>query len=122
MIDEAAVGADEHLERTERRQLLNGLVDDLPEEKREVLRMVYNAELDIRDIAEQLGIPEGTVKSRMFHARRQLADRWSTGLRRVSNQVSRSTRSWAPSSICLYHRLRTIPSCLRSTRKNSSQR
>jgi RNA polymerase sigma-70 factor, ECF subfamily len=76
MIDESAVGADEQLERAERSQLLTGLVNELPDDKREVLQLVYNAELDIRDVAEQLGIPEGTVKSRMFHARRRLVDRW----------------------------------------------
>jgi RNA polymerase sigma-70 factor (ECF subfamily) len=76
MIDEAAIGADEQYETAERRQLLDGLVDELPEDKREVLRLVYDAEMDVRDVADHLGIPEGTVKSRMHHARRRLADQW----------------------------------------------
>ncbi len=76
MIDETAAGADEQFERAERRQLLDGLVDELPEDKREVMRLVYDAAIEVRDVAERLGIPEGTVKSRMHHARRRLADRW----------------------------------------------
>ena len=76
MIDDAAVGADEQYEHIERRQLLNGLVDELSEEKREVLRLVCDAEMDLRDVADHLGIPEGTVKSRMHHARRRLANQW----------------------------------------------
>ena len=75
MIDEAAVGADEQFERTERRELLDGLVDELPEDTREVMRLVYDAAFEVREVAERLGIPEGTVKSRMHHARRRLADR-----------------------------------------------
>ena len=76
MIDEAALGPDEQFEHVERRKLLNGLVDELPDEKRQVMRLVYDRELDVRDVADRLGIPEGTVKSRMYHARRHLADRW----------------------------------------------
>ncbi|MCH8839927.1 MAG: hypothetical protein IH831_04485 [Planctomycetes bacterium] len=41
------------------------------------MHLVYNAALDIRDVAEQLGIPEGTVKSRMYHARRHIAHRFA---------------------------------------------
>jgi len=64
------------LELAERRSLLRRLVLDLPEEKREVIRLIYEAEMDTREAAERLGVPEGTVKSRLHHARRRLAQEW----------------------------------------------
>ena len=51
-------------------------VEQLSEDKREVLRMVYDAEMEVREVAAELAIPEGTVKSRLYHARREVATRW----------------------------------------------
>ncbi len=76
MIDRAALGPDVQLERAEQRRILQALIDALPEEKREVFQMVYEDEVALREVAEQLAIPEGTVKSRLFHARKQLAEAW----------------------------------------------
>ena len=41
---------------------------------REILALRHFKELSYRDIAAALGIPEGTVMSRLFHARRRLRD------------------------------------------------
>ena len=41
---------------------------------REILSLRHFQELSYRDIARTLGIPEGTVMSRLFHARRRLRD------------------------------------------------
>lgn len=48
-------------------------LDTLPEAQREVLHLVFYENLTVRETAELLGVPEGTVKSRMHHARRKLA-------------------------------------------------
>ena len=76
MIDRAALGPDVQLERAEQRRILQALIDALPEEKREIFQMVYEDEVKLREVAERLAIPEGTVKSRLFHARKQLAEAW----------------------------------------------
>lgn len=76
LIDASALGPDALLEQAEQRGLLRRFIDELPEEKREILRMIHDAEMDIREIAERLGIPEGTVKSRLHHARKQIAREW----------------------------------------------
>jgi RNA polymerase sigma factor (sigma-70 family) len=44
----------------------------LPMVEREVLTLFYLRELSLEEIAEVLGIPVGTVKSRLFRARRML--------------------------------------------------
>jgi len=76
MLDAASLGPEAVYEQAERRDLIYRLVEDLPEEKREVIRLVHDAEMEIRDVADTLGIPEGTVKSRLYYARKQLAREW----------------------------------------------
>ncbi len=76
LVDAAALGADAVLEAEEQRRLLRGCMETLSEDKREVLRLVYDAEMEIRQVASELDIPEGTVKSRLHHARRELARQW----------------------------------------------
>lgn len=44
----------------------------LPEERRTVLALHYGEGYDVAEMAEILGIPEGTVKSRLHHAREAL--------------------------------------------------
>ncbi|MEZ4859891.1 MAG: RNA polymerase sigma factor [Caldilineaceae bacterium] len=76
MIDDAAIRPDAFLVEAERRRRFWQMVDTLPAEKRDVLQLVYNAEMDLHSVAKELGIPEGTVKSRLHHSKRQLAERW----------------------------------------------
>ena len=76
MIDASTLGPDEVLERSEQHNLLQRLVDQLSEEKQEVFRLIYDAHMETREVAAELGIPEGTVKSRIHHARRQIARSW----------------------------------------------
>ena len=76
MIDAASLGPEAMLEQAEQSELLQGLVDGLPEEKREVFRLVHEVEMDIRETAATLGIPEGTVKSRLHYTMKRLAREW----------------------------------------------
>lgn len=50
-------------------------LDELPETQRQVLVLRFYADLPVRVIAQQLGIPEGTVKSRLHTAVRALRER-----------------------------------------------
>jgi len=45
----------------------------LPRRQREVTALRYYLGLDVREIAEELGIAEGTVKAMLFRARQSLA-------------------------------------------------
>ena len=44
----------------------------LPEELRMILTLYYGDEFTVKEIAEMLSLPEGTVKSRLFRAREAL--------------------------------------------------
>ncbi|RIK37812.1 MAG: hypothetical protein DCC55_23085 [Chloroflexi bacterium] len=76
LVDAAALEPPAVVEAAEQVQRLQKLVEELPEEKREVFRLVYDAEMDLRSVADQLGIPEGTVKSRLYYSKRYLMERW----------------------------------------------
>lgn len=76
LIDTASLGPDAMLEQVEQYELLRRLVDELPEEKREAIRLFYETEMGIREIAFTLGIAEGTVKSRLHYATKRLAQKW----------------------------------------------
>ena len=49
-------------------------MDRLSADHREVLDLVYYHEASVEEVAEIVGIPEGTVKTRLFHARKKLAE------------------------------------------------
>jgi RNA polymerase sigma factor (sigma-70 family) len=50
-------------------------VEDLPAAQREAIRLAYFDGPTYRQVAETLGIPEGTAKSRLWQGLRRLADR-----------------------------------------------
>jgi len=57
---------------------VSAAVDALPEKLRQVIVLAAIEGYDTREVAALLEIPEGTVRSRMFQARKQLAEslRW----------------------------------------------
>lgn len=72
-VDDAALGPDALCEQADRRGLLQRLVAELPEEKREVIHLVHDRDMGIAEVAAALNIPTGTVKSRLHHARKTMA-------------------------------------------------
>lgn len=49
------------------------LISRLPEEQQEAVRLFYLQERSVEDVAAMMDVPEGTVKSYLFRARRSLA-------------------------------------------------
>ena len=78
LIDPITRRPDQALEQLEWRERLQRLLRQLSEEKREVFHLAHDAEMDVREIAASLGIPEGTVRSRLHYARKQLAREWQS--------------------------------------------
>lgn len=73
---EEPAGGDETDElAAEEFDLLHAAVATLPPPDRETIVLFYLRELSLQEVAEVLGVPVGTVKSRLHRARRQLRER-----------------------------------------------
>ena len=77
MVDASALTPEAQLEIVEQQKRLGQLINALPPDKQDVFRMVYDDEMDLQGVADALQIPEGTVKSRLYHSRKRLSKQWS---------------------------------------------
>lgn len=59
------------------RELLRRLIDGLPEELRQPLVLSAIEEMNSREVAAVMGIPEGTVRTRVMRARAELKKRFA---------------------------------------------
>ena len=57
-------------------------IKELPPMQQEMLRLFYLDKYAIREIAQMINLPEGTVKSRLFHSRQLLKNK----LKEVSHE------------------------------------
>jgi RNA polymerase sigma-70 factor (ECF subfamily) len=55
-------------------EVLRKCLSALSQEHREIVDLVYYHEKSVEEVAEIVGIPENTVKTRLFYARRKLAE------------------------------------------------
>ncbi len=60
--------------KKDRSELLRQGIGNLSGKHREVVDLVYYHGKSVKEAAEIAGVPEATIKTRMFHARRRLAD------------------------------------------------
>jgi RNA polymerase sigma-70 factor (ECF subfamily) len=60
--------------KADRNEVLQRCLQKLSAEHREVIDLVYYHEMSVEQVAEIVGIPPNTVKTRVFHARRRLAE------------------------------------------------
>lgn len=51
-----------------------GLLERLPEQQRDIVTLYYLEERSVEEVARLMDLPEGTVKSHLFRARRALGD------------------------------------------------
>ncbi len=65
---------DAHLKSDQREELVRRLLAGLPEEERIVILLKEYQELTFREIAEVLDVPDGTVKSRLYHGLRSMRE------------------------------------------------
>src|SRR6266699_1357542 len=61
------------VQKTDKSRLLRRCIDALPTEYREIVDLVYYHELSVSEVGSVLRIPEGTVKTRLFNARKRLS-------------------------------------------------
>ncbi len=68
----AGAGADARIESEQRATAVRSLVSELPQHLGDTILLRYFEELSEREVAQRLGIPLGTVKSRLHHGMRRL--------------------------------------------------
>jgi RNA polymerase sigma-70 factor (ECF subfamily) len=61
-------------QKKDRAELLRRAIESLSPEQSMVIDLVYYHEKSVREAAEIVGVPEATVKTRMFYARKRLAE------------------------------------------------
>ena len=74
-IEASELRPDQEAEATDTSAHVRAALDTLPLKHREILSLRHFEDLSYADISLQIGIPEGTVMSRLYHARRRLAER-----------------------------------------------
>ena len=62
------------LDRNNTSAILRACIAKLSPDHREIINLVYYHEKSVEEAGEIIGIPQSTVKTRMFYARKQLAD------------------------------------------------
>ena len=62
------------LEKKDKSEILRQCMTSLSPEHREIIDLVYYHEKSVEEVAEIVAIPEATVKTRMFYARKKLAE------------------------------------------------
>jgi RNA polymerase sigma-70 factor (ECF subfamily) len=87
-VADSAADPDAAILSNERGALLRRCLGELSAEHREIIDLVYYQEKSIKEIADLLAIPDSTVKTRMFYARKRLA---------VLIEAAGADRSEAPS-------------------------
>jgi RNA polymerase sigma-70 factor, ECF subfamily len=73
----------ESLEREELQKVVQQTVEGMPEHLREILLLSYFHQFPYKEISDILGIPLGTVKSRLHAAVAHFAERWKNRIQRT---------------------------------------
>jgi RNA polymerase sigma-70 factor, ECF subfamily len=74
MIEDTADDPEVAVQKTERSALLQQCLKQLSIAHRQVVDLVYYHEQSIEEVAEIIGVPASTVKTRVFYARKRIAE------------------------------------------------
>ncbi len=91
--DESAPSPSDRFVAEERRQHFEIALERLSATDREILVLRHYQELSYREISEALEIPQGTVMSRLFHARKRLRVHLAPRIEDLLSQPSEGGRS-----------------------------
>jgi RNA polymerase sigma-70 factor, ECF subfamily len=73
-IADTADTPEEAIQKKDKSGMLREFLQSLSAEHREIIDLVYYHEKSVEEVAEIVGIPENTVKTRMFYARKRLSE------------------------------------------------
>ena len=84
-LSDGTPAADEQLAERQNQQLVQRLIAGLPVDLAQTLELSTVQELNSAEIAEVMKIPEGSVRTRLFRARKQLKEKLAVLLERKKN-------------------------------------
>ena len=73
-IEDPADNPEVTMQKTQRSAILQNCLAQLSPAHREIVDLVYYHEKTIDEVAEIIGVPQNTVKTRMFYARKRIAE------------------------------------------------
>jgi RNA polymerase sigma-70 factor, ECF subfamily len=73
-IEDGADNSEVLVQKSDKAEALRSVIERLSPEHKAVIDLVYYHEMSVREVGEVLSIPTNTVKTRVFHARKRLAD------------------------------------------------
>jgi len=73
-IQDTADNPEVAVQKKDKGEILRECLKSLSPEHREIIDLVYYHEKSVEEVAEIVGIPEATVKTRMFYARKRLSE------------------------------------------------
>lgn len=73
-IEDTADDPEVTAQKKDKSEVLRKCLAELSPDHREIIDLVYYHEKSVEEVAEIVGIPEATVKTRMFYARKKLAE------------------------------------------------
>ena len=73
-IEDPSDDPEETLAKKDKSAVIRKCLEGLSADHREIIDLVYYHEKSVEEVAEIVGIPENTVKTRMFYARKKLAE------------------------------------------------
>jgi RNA polymerase sigma-70 factor (ECF subfamily) len=73
-IEDSADNPEVAIQKKDKSEILRECLKSLTPDHREIIDLVYYHEKSVEEVAEIVGIPEATVKTRMFYARKRLSE------------------------------------------------
>jgi RNA polymerase sigma-70 factor (ECF subfamily) len=73
-IEDPADSPETAMQDRDRSAILQGCISQLSEAHRQVIDLIYYHEQSIEEVAQIIGVPANTVKTRVFHARKRIAE------------------------------------------------
>ena len=73
-IEDTSDNPETALEKKDKSAIIRKCLMGLSAEHREIIDLVYYHEKSVEEVAQIVSIPENTVKTRMFYARKRLAE------------------------------------------------
>ena len=74
--DKVEFSPEKNLDQEELRLEVMAAIDELTDEKRACIMMMYFGDMSVKEIAESIEVPESTVKNRLYTARKDLKNKF----------------------------------------------